>query len=169
MTVKKECEQHGLSGSELACLTGYSYRAISSLCHLREAWIISDDKRRPLVEVACGAILESLDDLRLSALGENVLRHSNGYGAQLVRSARATIAIRDVAPSAKETALLGALIALEETNRSGYDFEPFIVGKLVSNGYARKIPGEDAGDHSDYGLAITDTGRAKLTAWRRTR
>lgn len=95
MTVKKECEQHGLSDSELACLTGYSYRAISALCHLREAWIVSDDTRRPLVEIACGALLESLDDLRLSALGENVLRHSNGYGGKLVQNARATITKRD--------------------------------------------------------------------------
>lgn len=93
MTIKKECEQHGLSDSELACLTGYSYRAVSALCHLREAWYIADDTRQPLIEIAAGAILESLDDLRLATLGENVLRHGGGYGDKLVQNARATIAI----------------------------------------------------------------------------
>ncbi len=71
----------GLRGPQLAALTGYTWRAVEALAHLRDAWTISDPGNRVAVEHAIFALVQESHSLReMPETIKRVLTHGLDVG-----------------------------------------------------------------------------------------
>src|SRR5204863_7234300 len=70
MSTTPDCRDLGLTPDQLACLTGFTRRAVAALAHLREAWCVADPGNAAAIETSLGALLASpsMRDIRPIAL-----------------------------------------------------------------------------------------------------
>lgn len=74
MAKRYDCDHElGLSREERACLSGFTYRAVGALAHLREAWCNADENNRRAVEAAIRALLDGHSCQTIRGLCKKVL------------------------------------------------------------------------------------------------
>jgi hypothetical protein len=80
----------GLKPNERAALTGFSWRAIAALAHLREAWISADGGNAKAIEAAIRVLLSESHSLRddCAQLAVKVLLHGHMRGAEMLKAIR---------------------------------------------------------------------------------
>jgi len=81
-----DCERLGLTDDQRAALTGFTWRAVRALAHLREAWCGADSSNRVGVETAIRALLatHSLRDIPGACVRVLTYRLDDGIATQLL-------------------------------------------------------------------------------------
>ena len=85
---ERECDVLGLTDHERATLTGFTWRTVRALAHLREAWCGADPDNRRAVEASIRALLEGHSMRDMPAICAHVL------GAGLDEGQHATLLAR---------------------------------------------------------------------------
>lgn len=84
MAKRYDCDHElGLTREERACLSGFTYRAVAALAHLREAWCNGDTDNRFAVEQALRQLLAGHSLKNVRAICKKVLGHGLDDPTQL--------------------------------------------------------------------------------------